>query len=46
MAEWEWLIALVSIASGLGASVALGFAFRHHLHIVAHDRQETGRAPE
>jgi hypothetical protein len=33
------ILALVCIASGLGAATAFGIAFRHHLHLLVGDQQ-------
>ena len=33
----DLVLALVSIASLLGAATALGFAFRHHVQLLSHD---------
>ena len=30
-------LALVSVASLVGALTALGLAFRHHVHLITHD---------
>lgn len=35
----DLILALVCIASGLGAATAFGMAFRHHWHLISHGDQ-------
>lgn len=36
----DMILALVCIASGLGAATGFGLAFRHHWQIVMHEQQQ------
>lgn len=35
----DTVLALICVASILGAATSFGFAFRHHLQLLTHDQQ-------